>query len=130
MQLSVTVLHQIVHCRSPEEQLLSFSTIGEGELYKLVKSAKPTCMLDHIPSKLLKEVLPEVIYPLVVIIHSSLSLGYVPKTLKLAVFKPLIKETQLDPKYLVNPLGARVFCCLKNAVFCHQDFKSLWIERG
>ncbi len=33
----------------------------------------------------------------------SLSLGYVPKTIKLAVIKPLIKiKTQLDPKPLVN----------------------------
>ncbi len=42
------------------------------------KSAKPTtCMLDPILSKLLKEVLPEVIDPLLAIINSSLSLGYV-----------------------------------------------------
>ncbi len=93
------------HCyhRSPEEQFHSFSTIGEEELYKLVKSSKPTtCMLDPIPSKLLKEVLPEVIDPLLAIINSSLSLGYVPKTFKLAVIKPLIKKPQLDPKDLVN----------------------------
>ncbi len=42
MQPSATVSHQIVHCRSPEEQFHSFSTKGEEELYKLVKSAKPT----------------------------------------------------------------------------------------
>ncbi len=59
-------------------------------------------MLDPIPSKLLKEVLPEVIDPLLAIINSSLSLGYVPKNFKLAVIKPLIKKTQLDPKDLVN----------------------------
>uniref|UniRef100_A0A9J8CVH8 Reverse transcriptase domain-containing protein n=1 Tax=Cyprinus carpio carpio TaxID=630221 RepID=A0A9J8CVH8_CYPCA len=59
-------------------------------------------MLDPIPSKLLKEVLPEVIDPLLTIINSSLSLGYVPKTFKLAVIKPLIKKPQLDPKELVN----------------------------
>ncbi len=54
MQPSATVSHQIVHYRSPEEQFYSFSTIGEDELYKLVKSAKPTtCMLDPFPSKLL-----------------------------------------------------------------------------
>ncbi len=83
MQPSATVSHQIVECRSPEEQFHPFSTIGEEELYKLVKSAKPTtCMLDPIPSKLLKEVLPEVTDPLVAIINSSLSLGYVPKTFK------------------------------------------------
>uniref|UniRef100_A0A8C1ZG26 Reverse transcriptase domain-containing protein n=1 Tax=Cyprinus carpio TaxID=7962 RepID=A0A8C1ZG26_CYPCA len=103
MQPSATVSHQTVHYRSPEEQFHSFSTIGEEELYKLVKSSKPTkCMLDPIPSKLLKEVLPEVIDPLLTIINSSLSLGYVPKTFKLAVIKPLIKKPQLDPKKLVN----------------------------
>ncbi len=64
MQLPAAVSHQIVHYRSHEEQFHSFSTIGEEELYKLVKSAKPTTfMLDPIPSKLLKEVLPEVIDP-------------------------------------------------------------------
>ncbi len=85
VQLPDAVSHQIVHYRSPEEQFHSFSTIGQEELYKLVKSAKPTtCMLDPIPSKLLKEVLPKVIDPLLAIINSSLSLGYVPKTFKLA----------------------------------------------
>uniref|UniRef100_A0A8C1PFC4 Reverse transcriptase domain-containing protein n=1 Tax=Cyprinus carpio TaxID=7962 RepID=A0A8C1PFC4_CYPCA len=103
MQPSATVSHQTVHYRSPEEQFHSFSTIGEEELYKLVKSSKPTtCMLDPIPSKLLKEVLPEVIDPLLTIINSSLLLGYVPKSFKLAVIKPLIKKPQLDPKELVN----------------------------
>ncbi len=36
------------------------------------------------------------------IINVSLSLGYVPKTFKVAVIKPLIKKTQLDHKDLVN----------------------------
>ncbi len=103
MQPSAILSHQIVYYRSPEEQFHSFSTIGEEELYKLVKSSKPTtCMLDPIPSKLLKEVLPEVIDSLLAIINSSLSLGYVPKNFKLAVIKPLIKKPQLDPKDVVN----------------------------
>ncbi len=51
-----------------------------------------------IQSKLLKEVLPEVIDPLLAIINSSLSLGYVPKTFKLTVIKPLIKKHYLTPK--------------------------------
>ncbi len=71
MQPPATVSHQIVHYRSPEEEFHSFSTIGEEELYNIVKSAKPTtCMLDHIPSKLLKEVRPEVIDPILAIINS------------------------------------------------------------
>ncbi len=40
MQLSATVSHQIVRYRSPEEQFHSFSSIGNEELYKLVKSSK------------------------------------------------------------------------------------------
>ncbi len=59
-------------------------------------------MLDPIPYILLKEVLPEVIGPRLTILNYSLSLGYVPKTFKLAVIKPLIKKTQLDAKELVN----------------------------
>ncbi len=103
MQPSAILSHQIVYYRSPEEQFHSFSTIGEEELYKLVKSSKPTtCMLDPIPSKLLKELLPEVIDPLLAIINSSLYLGYVSKTFKLTVFKPLIKKPQLDPNRLIN----------------------------
>ncbi len=70
MQPPAIVLHQIVHYRSPEEQFHSFSTIEEEELYKLVKSAKPTtCMLDPIPSKLQQDVLPEVIDPRLAIIN-------------------------------------------------------------
>ncbi len=49
-------------------------------------------MLVPIPSKLLKELLLEVIDPILAIIYSSLSLGYVPKTFQLAVIKPLIKK--------------------------------------
>ncbi len=70
MQLPAAVSHQIEHYRSPEEQFHSFYTIGEEELYKLVKSAKPTtCMLNPIPSKQLNDLLPEVIDPLLAIIN-------------------------------------------------------------
>ncbi len=55
-------------------------------------------MLDPIPSKLLKEVLPEVIDPLLAIINSSLSLGYVPKNFKLAVISLSLKNHNLTPK--------------------------------
>jgi len=41
--------------------------------------------------------LPDVIDLLLNIISSSLSLGCVPKTFKLAMIKPLVKKTQLDP---------------------------------
>ncbi len=46
--------------------------------------------------------LPEVIDPLLASINSSLSLGYVPKTLKWLLLSLSLKKTQLDPKDLVN----------------------------
>ena len=96
MQLSNTALHQTVHCSVPEENFHLFIAIGEEKLSKLFKSSKSTtCMLDPIPTKLLKEMLPEVIDPLLNIINSSLSLGYVPKTFKLAMIKPLVKKRNL-----------------------------------
>ncbi len=55
-------------------------------------------MLDPIPSKLLKEVLPEVIDPLLAIINSSLSLGYVPKTLNWLLLSLSLKKHNLTPK--------------------------------
>uniref|UniRef100_A0A8C2GF31 Reverse transcriptase domain-containing protein n=1 Tax=Cyprinus carpio TaxID=7962 RepID=A0A8C2GF31_CYPCA len=79
------------------------TTIGKEELNKLITASKPTtCLLDPVPTKLLKELLPVAEKPLLNIINSSLSLGHVPKPFKLAVIKPLIKKPQLDPSELAN----------------------------
>ena len=67
-------------------------------------------MLDPIPTKLLKKMLPEVIDPLLNIVNSSLSPGYVPKTFKMAIIKPLTKKTQLDPRELVKCRPISLFC--------------------
>ncbi len=58
-------------------------------------------MLDPIPSKLINEVLPEVIDPLLTIINSSLSLGYVPKTFKLAK-SILLKNILITCKFAIQ----------------------------
>ncbi len=87
---------------APKEKLLCFTTIGQEELNKLINASKPTtCLLDPVPTKLLKE-LPVAEEPLLNIINSSLSLGHVPKPFKLAVIKPLVKKPQLDPSELAN----------------------------
>ncbi len=88
---------------APKEKLQCFTTIGQDELNKLVTASKPTtCLLDPVPTKLLKELLPVAEEPLLNIIISSLSLGHVPKPFKLAVIKPLIKNPKLNPCELVN----------------------------
>ncbi len=60
---------------APKEKLQCFSTIGQEELNKLNTSKPTTCILDPVPTKLLKE-LPVAEEPLLNIINSSLSLGY------------------------------------------------------
>ncbi len=81
---------------APKEKLHCFTTIGQDELNKLITASKPTtCLLDPVPTKLLKELLP-VAELILNIINSSLSLGHVPKAFKLAVIKPLIKKPKLD----------------------------------
>ncbi len=88
---------------APKEKLQCFTTIGQDELNKLITASKPTtCLLDPVPTKLLKELLPVAEQPLLNIINSSLSLGHVPKAFKLAVIKPLIKKPKLDPCELAN----------------------------
>ncbi|XP_073702519.1 uncharacterized protein [Garra rufa] len=88
---------------TPEEKLQCFTTIEQKELNKLITTSKPTtCLLDPVPTKLLKELLPVAEVPLLNIVNSSLSLGHVLKPFKLAVIKPLIKKPQLDPSELAN----------------------------
>ncbi|KAI2645534.1 RNA-directed DNA polymerase from mobile element jockey [Labeo rohita] len=90
---------------APKEKLQYFTAIGQEELNKLITvfiSKPTTCLLDPVPTKLLKELLPVAEEPLLNIINSSLSLGHVPKPFKLAVIKPLIKKPQLDPSELAN----------------------------
>ncbi len=88
--------------RSPKEKLQCFTTIGQEELNKRITASKPTtCLLDPVPTKLLKQ-LPVAEEPLLNIINSSLSLGHIPKPFKLAVIKPLIRKPQLDPSELAN----------------------------
>lgn len=62
----------------------------------------PTCLLDPIPTKLLKESLPVALEPILNIINSSLTLGHVQIPFKLAFTKPIIKKPHLDPNELGN----------------------------
>ncbi len=89
---------------APKEKRHCFTTIGQDELNKHITSSKPTtCLLDPVPTKLLKELLPVAEVLLLNIINSSLSLGHVPKPFKLAVIEPLIKKkTKIDPCELAN----------------------------
>ncbi len=97
-----------------KEKLQCFITIGQNELNKCITASKPTtCLLDLVPTKLLKELLPVAEELLLNIINSSLSLGHVPKPFKLVVIKPLIKKPKLDPSELANYNPFQIFCLCK-----------------
>ncbi|KAI5085474.1 hypothetical protein C0J45_5310, partial [Silurus meridionalis] len=86
-----------------DNQLQSFTTIHESDLISLISSSKSsTCILDPLPTSFFKQIAPEVIKPVLKIINSSISTGYVPKSFKLAVIHPLIKKPDLDPCQLSN----------------------------
>ncbi len=111
---------------APKEKLQCFTTIGREELNKLITASKPTtCLLDPVPTKLLKELSPIAEEPLLNIINSSLSLGHVPKPFKLVVIEPLIKKAQLDPSELANyrpisnvPFMSKILEKVVSAQFC------------
>ncbi len=55
---------------APKEMLQCFTAIGEDELNKLITASKPTtCLLDPVPTKLFKELLPVAEEPLLNIIN-------------------------------------------------------------
>lgn len=84
-------------------ELDCFTTISLQELNSLVSSSKSsTCLLDPIPTKLFKEVLPLVCPSLLETVNISLLTGYVPQSFKTAVIKPLLKKPNLDSGILAN----------------------------
>ena len=65
--------------------------------YEIILNNQPsTCLLDPIPTRLLKEALPLVSTSLLDMINLSLVTGYVPQSFKVAVIKPLLKKPTLD----------------------------------
>ena len=72
-------------------------------MMKIIMASKPSsCILDPIPTKLLKELLPVLGPPMLNTIKVSLSTGCVPNSLKVSVIKPLLKKTNLDPENIKN----------------------------
>ena len=80
-----------------------FSAVGLHQLTSIISSSKSsTCLLDPIPTRLLKEVVPLIGTSLLDMINLSLLSGYVPQSFKVAVIKPLLKKPTLDPGVLAN----------------------------
>ena len=87
----------------PGVYLDSLSPIELSEFTSIIASSKSTtCLLDPVPTRLLKEVLTQIGPSLLNMINISLVTGYVPQSFKVAVIKPLLKKPTLDPGLLAN----------------------------
>ena len=87
----------------PGVYLDGFSPINRDQLSSTVSTSNTsTCLLDPIPTRLLKDVLPLIGNSLLDIINVSLLTGHVPHSFKVAVIKPLLKKPTLDPEVLAN----------------------------
>ena len=75
----------------------------EEEVWKIIcKSPAKSCMLDPIPTWLIKESRSELLPVMTNIINSSLRSSQVPKSMKSAIVTPLLKNSTLDPDILKN----------------------------
>ncbi len=87
----------------PVSYLSCFKPLEPQQLISIITSFRSaTCLLDPIPTKLLKDMLPQVSTFLLDMVNSSLLTGYVPQSFKVAAIKPLLKKPTLDPEVLAN----------------------------
>ena len=109
---------QKCHDLGSMETLTFFNPVSHDTLMKIVMASKPSsCILDSIPTKLLKELLPVLGPPMLNIINSSLSTRCVPNSLKVAVIKPLLKKPNLDPENIKKTI------CLYRIFHSSQIFR-------
>jgi hypothetical protein len=92
-----------------DEDIFSKKTLTEmtpasiEEVKSIIMHApNKSCELDPIPTWLLKSSMDELLPIITNIINASLSSGYVPKSFKSAIVRPLLKKPGLDPNVLKN----------------------------
>ena len=92
--------------------LTSFKLPTVSEITGLIfKSKSSTCQLDPLPTYLVKSCMPALCSLITDIIHSSMTSGVVPSSLKTAAITPTIKKPDADPNDLNN------FCPISNLPF-------------
>ena len=83
--------------------LNTFMDATEAEIWNIIKlSPVKSCELDHLPTWLLKECKAELVPLITDIVNISLRESMIPKSLKTALIRPLLKKTGLDSDILKN----------------------------
>ena len=84
-------------------RLSVFEPCSESEIKRIISaSSNALCLLDPIPTPLLKQCLPDLLPFLTNLINLSLKTGNFPNSLKTAIVRPLIKKSDLDKNKLKN----------------------------
>ena len=98
MELSVSV--QFPTCKS---SLGNFVVVSENHIRTIVQQSKSkSCLLDPIPTKLLKQSIDVLIGTLTIIVNKSLSSGVFPTSFKKGLVHPTIKKRSLDCEEFQN----------------------------
>ena len=83
--------------------LSTFMDATEIEIRNIIKlSPAKSCELDPLPTWLLKECIAELVPTITDIVNMSLRDSLMPKSLKTALIRPLLKKTGLDSDILIN----------------------------
>jgi hypothetical protein len=81
----------------------SFTPVSTEEIRRIImKSPTKSCVLDPLPTWLLKNNLEALLPALTQIVNLSITSGSVPDVLKEAVVTPILKKSGLDPDHLKN----------------------------
>lgn len=81
----------------------NFSAATEKEIETLIRqSPNKTCILDHVPTWVVKKCFYVFVPIITLIVNMSLSTCSMPSNLKEAVITPLLKKPSLDPDCLKN----------------------------
>ena len=78
-------------------ELRQFKPATESEIESIIsKSKNASCEMNPLPTKLLKECKEEIVPVITNIVNLSLSCSKVPKSMKCAIVRPLLKKMSLD----------------------------------
>ena len=81
----------------------AFAAVSEDDVKRIIsKSPSPSCLLDPLPSWMIKEHLDVLLPTITSIVNMSLTEGLVPEPFKTAIIIPLLKKANLDCNIMKN----------------------------
>uniref|UniRef100_A0A8C6Q775 Reverse transcriptase domain-containing protein n=1 Tax=Nothobranchius furzeri TaxID=105023 RepID=A0A8C6Q775_NOTFU len=116
-------LHPPTSPYDPPEPTQLFSSLqlpSDSEISDIIhKSKSSTCLLDPLPTALVKSCPPSLLPLVSALIHASLSSGIVPSIFKTAAVTPILKKPGSDPNIFTN------LCLISNLPFISKVLEKI-----